>query len=534
MGYRNTIIHLVLALFLCLPVTASQRLEAGPLGIAATTLDVQAEAAGQAVRWHVVSAPDGCRPVIERKRRARTAILLKGHGFYLFAAEIGEGASSFVRHLPVEVTYANAPVAAGLSEPFQMPAPRQGMVLNVVDFGATPDDPSDDDGVAFNAALQHAQAGEEIIIPAGRFHFQSTVTISQSHVALRGSGQDETKLVARLASNGSTRRLITVREGVTDLMLSDFTITRDEGELYYGIEIGRKNPTVGAHAVERIWLHRLRVVRFDARGLNLRTAKHVLISNCIVGKAIADLEDGGNGFGITLNNQSENNVIVHCAIGPQVRHGVLVQSGAHHNLIESNDVRGSLYDCYDLHAFESSSEPLELREHHNEFRFNVARRSTRAGFKIGNPSWRASGPGNWIHHNEVLKCERGIEVIEGSTQQVIQWNYLHHMQDNDDFGPGGVPEDRRYGIWLREGGGDDIIIRGNLIKQCRVGVGIDEGASPDIQWNRFRGNDIGIQTAPAPAVTDYQIRHNDLLHNDVAAELGTLPPAGGVYERNLD
>lgn len=511
----------------------SRRLVADADGKAQTVLDLRGEAKGLPISWAVAITPAACDVHFVRPEARRTKVKLDGDGFYVVQATIGAGAQAITRSIAIEVVKPNRTIeAAGLSEPFAMPEPLTGAVLDVTDFGATPNDDSDDDGLAVNAALEVAQPGDSVVFPKGTFHFQSTITIEKSHLGLFGVSAKETRLVGQLERTGSTRRLITIREGSQDLQLAYFTITRSSGELFYGMEIGRTNPTTGPYAVERIWIDNVGVHQFDGRGLNLRTTKHVLITNAFVSRAASDLEDGGNGYGITMNSRSSNNVVAHCLIGPQVRHGVLIQSGSNHNLIEACDVRGSLYDCYDLHAFESSSEPLTIRENHNELRYNVARGSTRAGFKIGNPTWGASGPNNWIHHNEVFNCERGVEVIQGSDFQVIESNYIHGLVDKDDFGLGGVAEDRRYGVWLRNGGGDSIQILANLFTKCRVGIGVEEGDDLTVTSNTFRRNDLGIQTAIG--VLNYAITWNFFRpSNDQATDLGTPPPAGGIFEHNV-
>jgi hypothetical protein len=74
----------------------------------------------------------------------------------------------------------------------EVPLPDREPTVNARDFGATPDDDTDD-----TAALQEAidaSAGEVILIPAGRYVLSDRLTIASSDTVLRGEGIGKTVL----------------------------------------------------------------------------------------------------------------------------------------------------------------------------------------------------------------------------------------------------------------------------------------------------------------------------------------------------
>ena len=142
---------------------------------------------------------------------------------------------------------------------------------------------------------------------------------------------------------------------------------------------------------------------------------------------------------------------------------------------------------------------------------------TPAGFGVGNTgaTHDNSGPGNWIHHNEVRGYHIGVEVIQGSHLQFIDGNEL---KDNTDAG-----------IKIHNGGGNSLYLRGNFITGSEVGVQATRSAGLVVEDNIIGGNITGIMTTSD--MTDYRIINNDLSGNETASNLGSDE---GEYQDNKE
>ena len=116
-----------------------------------------------------------------------------------------------------------------------MPGPVTGRTLDVTDFGADPDPDSPDDAAAIRAALDAAEPGDEVLLPAGTYDLRSTDPddesaniVLRSGVDLRGEGQESTVLLTSLDGEDDSR--VIRGSGVHDVIVADFTITsRHEG-----------------------------------------------------------------------------------------------------------------------------------------------------------------------------------------------------------------------------------------------------------------------------------------------------------------
>lgn len=67
--------------------------------------------------------------------------------------------------------------------------------INVVDYGAKPEDASNDDTAAVEAAIEAAGRGDTIYFPAGTYHINREIQISKGSVRLLGDGKDNTFIV---------------------------------------------------------------------------------------------------------------------------------------------------------------------------------------------------------------------------------------------------------------------------------------------------------------------------------------------------
>ncbi|MEM6648604.1 MAG: hypothetical protein AAF730_20365, partial [Bacteroidota bacterium] len=66
--------------------------------------------------------------------------------------------------------------------------------ISILDFGATPNDASDDDALAINAALEAAQPGDTVRVPVGDYHTRSEIAL-RPEVRLEGEDQVTTRLI---------------------------------------------------------------------------------------------------------------------------------------------------------------------------------------------------------------------------------------------------------------------------------------------------------------------------------------------------
>ena len=407
--------------------------------------------------------------------------------------QVGEYGRRFARIAPTR--FSIPPQEIGLTEVFRMPENGTGSVFSLSDFGATPGAPDDDDAIAIRSALAAMAFGDILEVEGGNYHLKTTVVVPGG-MTIRAASEAEP--VFHTSGISSAFKLSPATDDVT---LAGFAVLGTDEMLWYGVEVGLSYQP----GPERIWLKDLRIEGFARQGIRLRSTKHVKVENCRILNA-TELGGGGRGYGVELHGPGcHNNWITGCRIGPVIRHGVLLQYSAHNNLVENNTCFETTEDAYDLHGED---------EYANELRFNLAywdgdssAVGSPAGFGIGNTgsTHDNSGPGNWIHHNEVRGYQIGVEVIQGSHVQFIDANDL---RDNADAG-----------IKIHNGGGNSLYLRKNYITGSRVGVQATRSAGFVVEENTIGGNDIGIMTTSD--MTDYRITGNDLRGNDRASDLGS-------------
>lgn len=169
------------------------------------------------------------------------------------------------------------------------------------------------------------------------------------------------------------------------------------------------------------------------------------------------------GYPRSTNNRVINNRVE----GPAMRHGVLLQYSAHHNLVESNTVVRTTYDAFDLHGED---------EYGNELRSNVAENCGEGGFGSATrlqPRERRTGhlgppqPGD--------RLQVGIHVYRKSNTQLIE--------DNE------FCRNASHGIYVQDGGARERTIARNTV----LGNGSDG---------------IRLITAPSVVVIGNQVHNN--------------------------
>lgn len=398
---------------------------------------------------------------------------------------------------------------AGLTDPFVRPDAVSGKTINVRDYGATSDDSRNDDAVAIRAAIEAAQAGDMVYMPDGVYHVKSTIKL-KSGVSLYGQSRAGTIIAASFAS--APHAVIYAAPGANNFTVSSFSIVKASGSSFKaGVRLGGE----GNVQVSRIVVENLLIEDFQRFGIQLQNAYQVLVDGNEIRNATA-LDGGGSGYGIIIDqSKSNNNWIKGNVIGPVIRHGILVQFSAHHNLIEHNTVTGAVSGAIDLHGED---------EYSNEIRYNTVSDCVRngtsvspngAGIEIGEYSGIIgttlmhdnSGPHNWIHHNVVYNCTCGLRIVNNSNYTYIEDNVFYNNLDS------GIKADLAP---LKH-----LYILRNEIYGNGSGIKLSDVVNAVLQGNSITDNrNYGIWTNGG--VTDYTFSDNTLSDNAIDMILGSL------------
>jgi nitrous oxidase accessory protein NosD len=409
---------------------------------------------------------------------------------------------------------------AGLSDPFQMPDPITGTAHNVLNYGATSNNSSDNDAAVIQMVINGAQAGDVVYIPDGIYHIKSTINLKPG-ISLVGQSREGTVL-AGLYGETPLHAMIYAPPGVNNLTVSSFTITLASGSkstYKAGVRLGLE----GAGAtVSRIAVKDLFIEKFERFGVQLQNANHVLVDNNTIKNATA-LDGGGQGYGIIIDQSlSSNNWIRNNTIGPVIRHAILIQK-AHNNLIENNRITGAVSGAIDLHGED---------EYANEIRYNTISDCVRngttvspngAGIEIGEYSGVIgtilmhdnSGPLNWIHHNTVYNCSCGLRIMNNSNYTYIEDNIFRNNLGS--------------GIQADLAPLNNLYISRNQIYNNGNGIILYDVTQAVVKDNIVRNNaNYGIATNPG--VTGYIITGNTVTNNKVNVYLGST---NGIYIPNV-
>ena len=411
------------------------------------------------------------------------------------------------------------------------PGPTTGRTLDVTDFGADPDPDSKDDAAAIRAALNEAVPGDEVLLPAGTYDLRTTDPadesaniVLRSGVGLRGEGQESTVLLTSFDGEDDSR--VIRASGVHDVIVADFTITSrykgplgddpDNGDAgggpMYGIYLGAHK----GKASSRILVENLSIRRFERHGISVKASREVTLTGNSVSEATA-VGPGGQGYGIAIegsveqhdpdatNDSRHNLVIGNTFDGRHLRHAILLQFPTHNNLVAENTITGSILDAIDLHG---------EGEYLNEVRDNTVVGGQRAGIALGNSGGAknkhdASGPGNWVHSNDLIGNRQGVLVILGTPDTLIEDNRITAGDDSQvGIEVRNAPGTKLHGNHITGGtdkfsairlikdpGADGrgkgipsgIRIKGNVIRQASNGIRIDAGKNLCIMENVFDG-----------------------------------------------
>ena len=389
---------------------------------------------------------------------------------------------------------------AGPTTAVALPAkPNGNPPVKVTDFGATSNNESDDDSAAFRKAIEKAGAGDEILVPKGNYVFKKPNVALKDRVSIRGENGAviTTKFTSSTDNAGSS--IFSAPAGTDNLTISGMHLTSSGGKaLNYPLWIGSSSGSV----VSRIAIRNMKIDRFYRMAISVRNGENITIENNTITDALAT-GDGGEGYGIMIGypKSANNQVVGNRVSGPKMRHGILLQYSAHHNLVRKNEVSGTVYDAFDLHGEE---------EYANEFVENTAKDCGEGGFGVGNTGagHDNAGPGNWIHDNTVTGCKWGIHIYRNSDTQYIEDNTFSNNTS--------------YGISVHDEGAKNLVFARNTV-QGNGSDGIRLAKAPGVKLldnTVTRNKGYALQTDSA--TTGYQIRGNDFRGNTRAGvQLGS-------------
>lgn len=347
-----------------------------------------------------------------------------------------------------------------------MPQPQAetGMIVNVTDYGATPDDPSFDNYSAFNQAIENANEGDVIYVPNGTYYFEkygrpsseyNANIVLKSGVILKGESRENTIIVSNFDEKLNETKSTTVIAAVNvkNVVISNLTVTSNTSDdklpdpdnsnlqnlVYtapkYGITCASSGAiTEAEEQTSNVVVDNVMVEKFQRMGVRIAQAKEVVVRNSIFQKATC-LGGGGMGYGVNIQGYGNGfdgtdtfidakwNVVENCEfVGPYLRHGTLIQYTAHNCLVQNNTYTDLLLDSIDMHGED---------EYSNEIRNNTIN-NTRSGAAIGlgntGATHDATGRNNYIHDNIINGGSRAIDVTLGTPNTVIYKNTIRNTK----------------------------------------------------------------------------------------------------------
>ncbi len=482
----------------------------------------------------------------------------------------------------------------GLNRIFELPpASKREVALTHSDFGATA-------AQRFENAITFAETweGTKINVPAGNYSLSSSLQIQGNGTSLVGAADSSGNPVSILSFSavGDVPRdntAVFVGRRIFDdpnsidpqtkniilknLLLQQSGSTNIERMLVIG---DRRGDNGAVEIAERIWCDNVDTTDYTRSGVLIEHSQGVLLSNCKTFEAVPANSNptsagenvfatGGFGGGFVIQDWSSdwslrreennlepdrrdgiranNNWIWNCSVD-FIRHGLLLQFGPHHNLIERTTIERYHEDAFDLHG---------RGEYANELRWNVAKNSVANGrnsgaqnadldadgFGIGNTNHGCSGPFNWIHHNDIHNSFGGIRVsgeFESASNQsdardgqIFTGSHYQLVEQNTVDGC-------RFGLRCEQLAGQFLSVRNNTFRDSDGNSVADLSpvtASPEtLRFEFFRAIDIDESFATAAnsqilgnnciAWTDGQLMGSGFPRNAQEA-ISILPSNGG-------
>jgi len=200
---------------------------------------------------------------------------------------------------------------------------------------------------------------------------------------------------------------------VTNVHISNLTLSTSSGYMKYPLRL--VNSEYGPGEVRSIVIEHVTVENFDDRGFRLETVEDILLVHCTAQNTNAP--NNGYGFEVYGDNdfdtfQTRHITMQFCrALGPNMRHGFIVQDKAHHVWIDQ---------CYTYQNYFGSIELHASGEHHVEISRCVVEEPRSIGIKIRS----GAGGYNWVHHNTVIAAEEGKAIVDETSPNQVEFNTI--------------------------------------------------------------------------------------------------------------
>jgi large repetitive protein len=349
---------------------------------------------------------------------------------------------------------------------------------------------------AIEDAMSAAKSGDELYFPNGTYFLASAwVSDPKSNIRiktgvnLRGQSQAGTILktsfndvyVENTNKTGSNSMYVIRGTGVHDVTISNMTITSIWSGAYSTDTVNNVashggpdicilfNASSTAYSYN-IVIENVTVEKYLNIGIKMdKGCYDTLIKKCTAQNA-TDVGGGGCGYGFQLSGLNDNsldnlatyanpnintlndnyfNTIDSCTTGNQyVRHAALIQYWAHNNQVLNCTFTATRLDSIDLHGED---------EYLNEIMYNTISDSKNdSAVGLGNSGGTSvvhdkSGSYNYIHHNTITNCKRGVTVQYGTPNTIIENNTIQLCSVTN-------------GIGISLGFAPSTIVRNNIIK----------------------------------------------------------------------
>ncbi|WLQ11728.1 right-handed parallel beta-helix repeat-containing protein [Hahella aquimaris] len=348
--------------------------------------------------------------------------------------------------------------------------------LNIIDYGATPDDHSDDDSIAINAAINAARDGDTVIIPEGTFHTREEI-ILKSRVNLKGAGYAKSTITAVYTSMGNDDEHQTLIKGknLSSVTISGLRLktTHSEGVSQLISIIDSENVSVNESSFYRFIKHAI----YFNNTINGRVADSRFQDATITAK-------GGHGYGVVYTNGCDRGRVDDSYFyGPDIRHGVVIQGDkktnrpSHGITVNNNYFKDTKQDAIDLHGTgEYDNIVID-----NTIVGDPNDKTLGRGIGVGEDVHGPSGSGNIIKNNVIRNTLYGIHVLAGSPDVKISGNKIYNCD--------------RMGIFIENG--QNVDVRANTVEGCKWwGIYVENGdnttiASGSKETNEVHGNGWG-------------------------------------------
>ncbi|AZZ93878.1 right-handed parallel beta-helix repeat-containing protein [Hahella sp. KA22] len=389
--------------------------------------------------------------------------------------------------------------------------------LNIVDYGATPDDYNDDDAIAINAAINAARDGDVVIVPEGTFHIRETINL-KSNVSLKGEGYAKSGIAA-LFEGDDPEDIVLKGKNVTKVTISGLRL--------------KTNLSGGVKAL--VYIKNSSDVTIDDASFHRFKRHGVYFSNTVNGKVLnskfqeaTEINTGGYGYGVVYTDGCEGGRVENSDFnGPDIRHGVVVQGGdangpSHGVVIRDNRFVHTAQDAIDLHGY---------GEYGNYVMYNTIQGDPDSdtigrGIGVGEDVHGPSGSGNVIKYNIIRDTRYGIHVLTGSPNVTIRYNEIYDC--------------KRYGIYIQNG--PDADIRDNKVEGCeKWGIYVEKGDNTVIRkaetGNQVHNNGLGGSSFGGVRVdadnSGLDIQDNDFCNNESKGGVNLSFAGQGTVKNNL-